>query len=54
MSMSGHIEQLRRKHESLSAELEKAQRSPSADSLSLTALKKQKLQIKEELERLSS
>ena len=53
MSMSSHLQELRKKHEVLSSEVEAAQRSPSFDDLQLSALKKQKLQIKEEIERLS-
>ena len=54
MSLSSHLQELRKKHEHLSQEVEEAQRSPSFDDLQLTALKKQKLKIKEEIERLSA
>ena len=53
MSMSSHLQELRKKHENLSNEVEVAQRSPAFDEIQLTALKKQKLKIKEEIERLS-
>ena len=53
MSMSSHLQELRRKHEHLSEEVEMAQRSPAFDDLQISALKKQKLKIKEEIERLS-
>ena len=53
MSLSSHLEELRKKHEMLSQEVEQAQRSPSFDDLQITTLKKQKLKIKEEIERLS-
>ena len=53
MSMNAHIQELRKKHQHLSEEVEVAQRSPSFDDLQITALKKQKLKIKEEIERLS-
>lgn len=53
MNLSAHLQELRRKHATLSQEVEEAQRSPSFDDLQLTALKKQKLKIKEEIERLS-
>ena len=53
MSLSSHLQELRKKHEHLSNEVEQAQRSPSVDDLKITALKKQKLKIKEEIERLS-
>lgn len=54
MSLSSHLQELRKKHEHLSNEVEEAQRSPAFDDLQITALKKQKLKIKEEIERLSS
>ena len=53
MSLSSHLKELRNKHETLSQEVEVAQRSPAFDDLQITALKKQKLKIKEEIERLS-
>lgn len=53
MSLSSHLQELRKKHASLEMEVEQAQRSPAFDDLQLTALKKQKLKIKEEIERLS-
>lgn len=54
MNLSSHLQELRKKHEHLSLEVEEAQRSLSFDDLKLTALKKQKLKIKEEIERLTS
>ncbi|MBE1285773.1 MAG: DUF465 domain-containing protein [Rhodobacteraceae bacterium] len=54
MSLSSHLTELKRKHEHLSHEVEEAQRAPSVDALHLTTLKKQKLKLKEEIERLSS
>ena len=53
MSLSSHLQELRKKHQDLSAEVDEAQRSLSFDDLQLSALKKQKLKIKEEIERLS-
>ena len=53
MSLSSHLQELRKKHEFLSMEVEEAQRSPAFDDMQLTALKKQKLKLKEEIERLS-
>jgi len=54
MSLSSHLEELRRKHATLNAEVEQAQRSPGVDSFDLTELKKQKLRLKEEIHRLSA
>ncbi|WP_425051475.1 YdcH family protein [Psychromarinibacter sp. S121] len=54
MSLSSHLEELRRKHENLSAQVETALQRPGTDDLEITALKKQKLRLKEEIHRLSS
>lgn len=53
MSIEGHLEALKKKHASLEAEIEKALQSPATDPLHIADLKKRKLQIKEEIERLS-
>lgn len=53
MSMTSHLQELRRKHEHLSERVEQAQRSPGVDGLVIAELKKQKLKLKEEIERLS-
>lgn len=52
MSLTSHITELRRKHEALSAKVDAAVRSPGADDLSITDLKRQKLRIKEQINRL--
>ena len=54
MSMNGHLAELRKKHQSLSEAVEAAQRRPGMDDLEIARMKKQKLQIKEEIARLSS
>lgn len=52
MSLSSHITELRKKHQALSVEVEKATRTPSFDDLHIAELKKQKLRIKEQISRL--
>lgn len=54
MSLTGHLEELRRKHQTLSEAVEAAQRAPAADDLEIARMKKQKLIIKEEITRLST
>lgn len=54
MSVTAHIDQLKKKHQSLSQAVEKAQRAPGVDDLAIADLKKQKLRLKEEITRLSS
>ena len=53
MSISSHLSELKRKHDTLSQQVEAAQRSPSSDDLSIVELKKQKLRLKEEISRLA-
>lgn len=52
MSLSSHLQELRKKHENLSVQVEEAQRSVATDSHRITELKKQKLRLKEEIVRL--
>ena len=54
MSVTAHVDQLKKKHESLSQAVEAAQRSPGTDDFTISDLKKQKLRIKEEITRLSN
>lgn len=48
-----HLDSLRRQHEDLSQKVENAQQNPAIDHLEITELKKQKLKLKEEIQRLS-
>jgi len=54
MTLSSHLQELRRKHDLLSTQVEQAQRKPGVDNLAITAMKKEKLKLKEEIERLAS
>ena len=54
MSLSSHLTELQKKHATLNDKVEEAQRSPAVDDLEITALKKQKLKIKEEIARISA
>lgn len=53
MTVSTHVQELRRKHQTLSEQVEQAQRSPATDPLKIAELKKKKLRLKEEISRLS-
>ena len=53
MNVSPHLDSLRSKHAALETKIQDEQRRPGADSIQLTSLKRQKLQLKEEIERLS-
>ena len=54
MSVAGHLEELKKKHQTLSVQVEQAQRSPGTDDLEIATLKQQKLKLNEEISRLSS
>lgn len=54
MSLTSHLQELRRKHEALAAQVEAAVRAPGADTLAIAELKKQKLRLKEEISRLTA
>ena len=53
MSLSSHLHELRKKHQSLSEAVEHAERAPGVDRLRISEMKKQKLRLKEEITRLS-
>ncbi len=52
MSLSSHLTELKKKHENLSFEVERAEKSPAIDRMQIKSLKKQKLRLKDEIERL--
>ncbi|MEL6518425.1 MAG: DUF465 domain-containing protein [Pseudomonadota bacterium] len=54
MTLSSHLQELRKKHQTLSEQVEEAQRSPATDDTQITDLKKQKLRLKEQIARLQS
>lgn len=54
MSVSSHVEELKKKHQTLSDAVEAAHRSPASNDLETAKLKKQKLLIKEEISRLTA
>lgn len=53
MTVQSHVAELRKKHQHLSEEVERAQRAPGTNDQSIAAMKKEKLRLKEEIERLS-
>jgi hypothetical protein len=52
MSVTGHLEELRRSTKPCPEAVEAAQRRPGTDDLEIARMKKQKLHIKEEITRL--
>ncbi|MBI5011661.1 MULTISPECIES: YdcH family protein [Methylocystis] len=53
MSLQGHIVELQRRHDALKKEIEQEQLHPQTDELKILELKRKKLQIKDELAKLS-
>ena len=53
MTLTSHIAELKRKHRDLSEAVEAAQRSPGTDDLNIAQMKKRKLALKEQINRLS-
>ncbi|EAR50351.1 hypothetical protein OG2516_16581 [Oceanicola granulosus HTCC2516] len=52
MSLDSHVQELRKKHQDLSAAVEAAQRSPATSDHEIAEMKKKKLLLKEQIERL--
>ena len=53
MPVSGHLDVLSDKHRSLERQLEQALSHPSVSDFELSQLKREKLRIKDEIQRLS-
>jgi len=54
MAMQGHVSELSEKHKKLEEAIEAEMAHPDWDEVRVAALKKEKLRIKDELERLRS
>lgn len=52
MSMQSHLAELERRHAEIERKIENAQLHPSTDSLELVGMKRRKLKIKDEIERI--
>ena len=52
MAISAHLKELNNKHAQIDKEIEKMMKHPAPDTIALTRLKKQKLQIKEKISHL--
>lgn len=52
MATDAHLASLERKHKELEAEIDEAMASPSADDLAINDLKRKKLALKDEIEKL--
>ena len=54
MSLDGHIAQLRERHRQLEARISEEQNHPAGDEFVVRNLKREKLKLKEEIERLQT
>lgn len=54
MSLANHLDELQRRHGDIERELDEALLHPSVDDLEIVALKRRKLAIKDEIEKLRS
>lgn len=54
MSLDAHLSELKKKHQSLSAMIEREERSPGSDNLAVTRMKREKLRLKDEISRIDS
>jgi hypothetical protein len=52
MNMESHLAELERRHQALEQEIEEALHHPSVDTLTLSELKRRKLQLKDEIAKL--
>jgi hypothetical protein len=52
MTMQAHLSELERKHRALEDEIADAMTHPSTDDLKIRELKRRKLQVKDEIERI--
>lgn len=53
MSVSSHVEELRKKHQNLSVAVERAQKSPATSDFEIARMKREKLRLKEQITRLA-
>lgn len=54
MSLGAHLQELKKKHAHLSAQVEEIQRSPGTTDAMIRQLKKEKLRLKEEIARIDN
>ena len=52
MSLASHLQELQRRHGDIERELDEAMNHPSVDDLEIVTLKRRKLALKDEIEKL--
>ncbi len=53
MTLAAHLDQLKARHQALKLKIKEEEMHPGADHLEIVALKREKLQVKEEIARIS-
>ena len=53
MSLASHLAELKRKHGDIEREIDEAKNHPSVDGLEIARLKRRKLALKDEIEKLN-
>lgn len=53
MNLGSHLDQLRERHQALKVKIKEEEQHPGVDHLEIQALKREKLHLKEEIEKLS-
>ncbi|MGN6464712.1 MAG: YdcH family protein [Rhizobiaceae bacterium] len=54
MALASHLEELQRKHGDIEREIDEALTHPSSDDLEIATLKRRKLALKDEIEKLKA
>jgi len=54
MTVESHLAELQRRHQVLKKQIEEAMAHPGIDNIEITEMKRRKLQIKDEIARLST
>lgn len=54
MSLANHLDELKKKHGDIEREIDQAMNHPSVDDLEIVKLKRRKLALKDEIEKMSA
>ena len=54
MSITSHLAELQKRHSEMEKQIDEAQASPSVDDIDIVALKRRKLALKDQIQRIRS
>lgn len=54
MSLASHLAELQKRHSDMEKQIDEAQASPSVDDIEIVALKRRKLALKDQIQRLTA